>query len=51
MTRLLALTLVSLFSLSVVSTVAMASCGAKHCKAGDTKCENSHKGNSTQRGA
>ena len=51
MTRFLALALVGLFALSVVSTAAVASCGANHCKAGDTKCENKHKGKSTQRGA
>ena len=51
MTRLLALALVGFFALSVASTAAVASCGANHCKAGDTKCENKHKGKSTQRGA
>jgi len=47
MKSLLGLALVSLFAFSVVSTVAVAACGAKHCVAGDTECEKKKKDKTT----
>jgi len=47
MKSLLALALVSLFAFSVVSTVAVAACGAKHCVTGDTECEKKKKDKTT----